>query len=548
MRSKKVDNMPNQITKLILPFAVPAKDRAKAFTKDMEIAAIFYLAESDREKGGGRIFKKPGEELVFIAEACYPVWLVPWRERTLFFDGLGVTMHALRYDILPDAKAFDTNLQESAKTREAYSAALSHNANYFQAFADKEEKTLEGLITSPDFVKDFVFLLPEAEESDKPLVDRAFLSSAIDESAISASLEELSNFRAKLRKDVSDLSESMKMLSATTKGHVKVIREEVRAIEKKFDEEIAKIKPPIMERVNEIERKCHVEITKVSKNFDRQLQLLYKDRVKLEKKRERVNLQIDRYEAEIKSCRLREDEGGELGWRQKLEKTKKELPALQRDIQDLNKKIGDAETAKSLEIAKLRSECDASIEEATKDLRELEASREAGIRMKQQEIKSLEDMTSAIISQMNEKATLKKAALKELEEMGAPKSREEYALVCLPFYFACYETKTKKRYVVYSPSIVGSMGILTKLKGAFGATKMKSFLQPRSKAISALLNQLVTLTQENPVFEKEISDAGIKASILQTTELRTSVKTGLKELRDEKWISESELQTFSKLL
>jgi len=543
-----VKNLSQPITKLLLPFAIPAEDRSTAFTKDMERAAVFYLAESDREKGKGRILKKPAEELVFITEACYPIWLVLWRERTLFFDGLGVTTHTLRYDILPDVKAFDANLQESAKTREAYSAALSHNANYFQAFTGKEEKTLEGLITNPDFVKDFVSFLQQAEEIEKPLVDRTLLSPTIDESAISASLEALSNFIAKLRKDISDLSESMKLLSATTKGQVKVIHEEIREIEKKFDAEIAKIKPQIMERVQEIERKCHAEITKVSKNFDRQLQLLHKDRVKLEKKQERLNLQIDRYEAEIKSCKLRKDEGGELGWRQKLEKTKKELPPLQKDIQDLNRKIGDAETAKTLEITKLRTECDASIEEATKDLRELEASREARIRMKEQEIKSLEDMTSTIINQMNEKATLKKAALKELEEMGAPKSQKEYALTYLPFYLASYEMKMKKRYVVYPPSIVSSLGILTKLKGVFGATKMKSFLQPRSKAITALLNQLVTLTQENPVFEKEVSDAGIKASILQTTELRIGIKKGLEELKNEKWISENELQTFSKLL
>jgi len=543
-----VKNLSKLVARLLLPFAIPAEDRATAFTKDMERAAVFYLAESSREKGGGRILKKPAEELVFIAEACYPIWLAPWRERTLFFDGLSVTMRTLRYDMLPDVKAFDTNLQESAKMREAYSAALSHNVNYFQNFTGKEEKILEGLIASPDFVKDFVSFLPEAEEVVKPLVDKAFLSPTIDESAISSSIEELSNFRAKSRKDINDLSESMKLLSATTKGQVKVIGEEIREIERKFDEEIAKIKPRIMEKVQEIERKCHAEITKVSKNFDRQLQLLYKDRVKLEKKQERLNLQIDRYEAEIKSCKLRKDEGGELGWRQKLEKTKKELPTLQKGLQDMNRKIGDAETAKKLEIAKLRSECDISTEEATKDLRELEASREARIRIKQQEIKSLEDITSGIINQMNEKATLKKATLKELEEMGAPKSREEYVLVCLPFYFACYETKTKKRYVVYPPSVVGSLGILTKLKGALGATKMKSFLQPRSKAITTLLNQLVTLTQENPVFEKEVNDAGVKADILGTTELRICVKKGLEELRDEKWISESELQTFSKLL
>ena len=72
--------MPKLVTKLILPFAVPAEDRVSAFTKDMEMAAVFYLAESDRQKGERRILKKPAEKLVFVAEACYPVWLFPWRK------------------------------------------------------------------------------------------------------------------------------------------------------------------------------------------------------------------------------------------------------------------------------------------------------------------------------------------------------------------------------------------------------------------------------------------------------------------------------------
>jgi len=303
-----------------------------------------------------------------------------------------------------------------------------------------------------------------------------------------------------------------------------------------------------MEKVHEIRRKCDAEITEATKKFERQLRLLHKDRVKLEKKQERLNFEVSRCEAGIKSCRLRKDEGGELAWRQKLERSRKELQALEKSIRDMDRKIEDAETAKKLEISNLRSTYEAEVEEAMRDLRELEASREARIRMKQQEITSLEDTTSSIIDQMNEMKKLKKAALKELDEMGAPKIRREYALVYLPLYMVCYETKQKKRYAVYPPSVVGSMGILTKLKGVFGATKIKSFLQPRSKAITTFLNQLVPLIQENPVFEKEISDAGIQTSILRTKESRELIKKGLEELKEEKWISESELQSFSKPL
>ena len=42
--------MPKDIKKLILPFAITGKDRFKPFTKDMEMAAMFYLAERDRKK------------------------------------------------------------------------------------------------------------------------------------------------------------------------------------------------------------------------------------------------------------------------------------------------------------------------------------------------------------------------------------------------------------------------------------------------------------------------------------------------------------------
>jgi len=536
-----------RVTKLNLPFAVPAEDRVKAFTKDMEMAAIFYLVESERGKGEGRILKKPAEKLAFIAEACYPIWLVPWRRRTLLFDGIGVTTHTLPYDLLPDIKAFDNDIQGSAKTREAFSVALSQNANYFQNFAGKEEKTIEGLITNPDFIQDFVSYLSEVEEIEKPVTTRAVLSPTIDESEISASIEELSDLGARLNGDIKNLGKTMKLLSVRTREHVKSLLEEIKEIRKKFDQRIEKIKPRVTERIQQIQERYDEEITRISKRYDRQLRPLNKDRVKFEKMQERLTAEIDRCEAEIKSCRLRKDEGSEIQWNQKLEKIKKKLPTLEKSIRDIDRKIENTETAKKLEISQRRTKRETRIEEAMKVLRELEASREARIRMKQQEITSLKDTTSSIINQMNEMVKSKKTALNELDRMGTPRRRSEYVLVYLPLYFVCYETELKKRYVAYPPSIVGSMGILTKLKGVFGATKMKSFLQPRSKAITALLNQLVILTEENPVFEKDISDAGIKANILRTPELRIGVKRGLKELRDEKWISESELQTLSKL-
>jgi len=531
-------------TKLMLPFSISAEDRIKAFTKDMEIAAILYLAESDREKGEGHILKKQDEKLVFIAEVCYPIWLVPWSEGTLLFDGLGVTAHTLSYDILTDIKAFNNDIQMSAKKSEAYSAALSRNANYFKNFAGKEEKTIEGLITNPDFIQDFFVYLSEGKEVKKQLTTKAVLSPIINKSEISASIEELS----KIGEDVKNVEASMKLLSTTTRKRVKAIREEIKKVRKNFARKIENVKPRVTRKIRQIQKKYDEKIIRTSKRFERRLQLLHEDQVKLKKMQRHLRAEINRCEVKIKSCKRQKNKESEIQWTLNLKKIRKRLPALKRKISGNVQKIEKLETAKKLETSKQRMECDVRIERATKNLKELKASLEAGIRMLQQKITSLEDTTSLIINQMNEMAESKKAALTEFDRISIPKRKRAYSLVYLPFYIARYEMEAKKRYILFPPSIVGDMGILTKMKGVLGAAKMKAFLQPRSKSMTDFLNQLITLIQKNPMFEKEITTAGIQNSILRIKELRIDVKRGLKKLEDEKWVSKNELQTFSKLL
>jgi hypothetical protein len=208
----------------------------------------------------------------------------------------------------------------------------------------------------------------------------------------------------------------------------------------------------------------------------------------------------------------------------------------------------DLEAAERFQVSQLRIDCDARIGEATKVLRELEASREAELTAKRQEIASLENTTSLIIGQMNEMAKSKKAALNQLDDLGVPRRKKAITLVYMSFYLVRYEMEARKRYAIYPPSIVSDMGIMTKMKGAFGVAKMKEFLQPRSKTITTFLYQFVTLIERDPMFEKEVTDAGIEDSVLRIKTLRIGVKRGLKELENEEWMSQDELQTIAKLL
>lgn len=537
--------MAKRIRKLILPFAVAGKERFKPFTKDMEMAAIFYLAERDRKKGEGRVLKKPEEKLAFIAETCYPIWLIPWRGRTLIFDGLEFTNPSISYDVLPDVKAFDNDVQASSKSREAYVATLSQNASYFQNFAGKEGKTIEGLITNPNFTQDLIDYLQDAESIRKGVTTKAILSPRLDESEVSASIDKLSELRDTVEEEIKTLSRSMKLLSKETRGQVKALRAEMKETIKEFDQRIKKVKPEVMKKIKKIQESRDEGITRISKNYDRKLRALQQKKVRTERTLERLSTDIERIEADIKGCRERKDEAGEFQLTQQLDEIKKKLPVLDKETKEIDKEIADVEDAKKIKVARARTKPDDRVEEAMKALRDIEAAKEARTRLEQQELADLEEKTSSIIKQIDEMIKEKEAALNEIDSIGAEERRRKNALVYLPVYFICYETEVGKRYVVYPPSYVGNMGIKTKLKGVFGAGKMKSFIQSRSPAIATLMDRLVDLTQENPVFEKEITEAGTKANILRTKELQVAIKKGLTELKDESWISENDAQALN---
>jgi hypothetical protein len=537
--------LPKNVRKLILPFAVPAKDRFKPFTKDMEMAAVLYLTERDRKKGEGRVLKKPEEKIGFITEACYPIWLAPWKSRTLIFDGLNLTKQSIPIDTIPDIKAFDNDIQTSSKSRQAYCAALAQNASYFQNFAGKKEITINGLITDPTFTQDLMDYLKDGDELDKNATPRAVLAPTLDEYEIKAAIDDLLESRNSIEEEIRNLSKSMKLLSKGAIDQIKAIQLEIKASMKEFDQRLKKVRPTVMEKINRIQEKRDEEVTVISNKYDRELRTLHQNRVSIEKTLERISSDMDRYDADVKAARERKDEANEIQLTQKLDEIKKKVPGLNKEIKDIDRNIENVEEAKRIEVSKARTKVDDQIEEAMQTIRDIEAAKEARIRVEQQELDSLEEKTAAIIKQIDAMIKSKEAALNEVDNLGYSERRIKYALVYLSLYFVCYDGEAGKRYVVYPPSTIASMGIKTKLKGVFGSGKMKAFLQPRSQAIAALLDRLVDVTQHNPVFEKEITEAGLKANILRNTESKVGIKKGLDELKEENWLSDSEVQFFS---
>ena len=531
--------MPSDLARLLLPFTVPSEDRETALDRRMELAAIFCLAELERDKGGGLISKRPSEEISFIAEVCYPFWLVPWKKRTLLFDGLGITNHTLSFGILPDATVFIREIKGSSDNPEAYSNFLVHNLNYFKVIGEGQ-KTIKGLIVDQAFSKDFFSLLPKAKPIRKPPSDKVLLSPLMDRAAVEASLKELSNFRRALEEDVRSLQRIVKALIGATRKHINAINMEIEKTRRKYKNETASLKSKCMEKIEKESKEYSRKIAEVSEKTNRLIQELSERKLTLEMDRKRLVAYVEKHEKEAAAARSSGDKTEEERWKQKLEECKQEISVVDNKLEEVNKSIKDAESTRDLEISRIKSEYNSKVENIMADLKKLEAARDFKIQVSQQMVKSLEESTSAIINEINKLIELRNLSLSELEKIMHPMGKRKYTLVYLPFFFVCYKRGLEKRYVIFPPSIVNALNGIKKIKGAFRSFKVRMLLQEFSQSITNLLNRFVNLIERNPIFEDTVRNACVKMNILKKP--CSEISEGLEGLFKEKWLSERELE------
>lgn len=541
--------MAQNIGKLILPFSLPSLNRKEPFTKEMERATIFCLAEMERAKGRGLVTKQPLEKLVFLAEVCHPLWLAPLGDTSLLFDGLNTTYYTLTYLTFPDAQTFLDNVNRSFKTRQTYMTFLSDNLNYFKVPDTEEKKVVHGLITEPEFLPQFTSYLSEAKPVKDTLRDVILISPTIDAASLLSMMQELQSLKSKFVGETNALYATMKLLNEKTRNLVKVLSNEMKEVKEKFNEEITKSKSSIAKKVDKIRGEYDEEVTSFSKKMDEKLLVLQQERIKLEKTKEHSIDEIKHCEAETKTCALIGDDFGEQKWKEERDKLKKQFSETEAKIKEFGKQIKDVEDEKKLNIFKLKSECNTKIKDVEKDLFEIESSRDARINIYKAEMEKLEELTSgSIIGQISNMAKLIEASIAEFDKLGIQQKRKKHVLIYIPFYLACYGIESRKRYACFTPFIANNISFSVKFKGILSGMKIKQLFKPHSKAIVSLLDKFPLVMEQNAVFDREINEACLKANMLHKKNLRDSIKAGLKALRKEDWLSDREYETFSKEL
>ena len=528
---------------ILIPFTVPSEKRESLLSKKMELATIFCLAELGRDKGGGLISKRPCEETFFISKLYYPLWLIPWKRKTLIFDGLGITSHVISFDVLPNLGIFMREIKGSANNLEAYSAFLSHNMNYFKVVG-KGQKVIKGLIADPKFTEDLLSLLPIAESIQDPPKDGVSLLPLMDKPAVQSSLNELSNFEKSLKKDIKDLQRVVKMLVEKTQNYIDEVNRKIEETRRKYENELASLKPKYMRRIEAEGRKHSERIAEVSRKADHLIQVLSQKKLDLEMDKKHLDSLFERYKNEMEEAKSRGDKAEEELWRKKLEKCKQDLLKVSEKIKEINRNIENAKSVRDQEISRLKSEYSSKIESIAVGLRKIEASRDFQIQTYQETVKSLEELTQAMLSQVNKLIDLRKLTLNELEKIACPVGKRRSMIIHLPFFLTCYKRGLERRYVVFPPSVVSAPDVLLKIKGAFKSFKIRMLLKEYSAPITNLLNRFVDLVEQNLIFGEKVREECVKMDILK--KFRKEIIEGLEELCEEKWLSEKEVTLLCK--
>lgn len=535
----------DEINERFLPFCVLSENRGVPYTPDLEAATIFTLVELERSKGGGLILKQPEETIRFIAKLSYPVWVSPWGELVLAFDGLSQNSYTQKYLSVPDVMGFAENLKRGARTRETHQAFLSDHINYFKVPATEKSLVVKGLMTDNHFVNEFNVYRHAAKGAGNEAEETDLITPTLDENLVSHGINDLETLRQTLQEQVDNIYKNIRFLNRTTQKYMKELQNSAREVREEFKLKIQQEEEIVAPKITQLKDEFDFRMNSMAKSYEKRLIPIQQAKARLEKSNENATTKLERYKVEAKDHGDKGNLASEQKWREKASETRKEISEIEKQIKQNTKALKDLEETRSVETIKLRAELETKITETRSNLIDLEAHRDAKILINTQEMEKLETQTKTMCEYASNAAKLLETNISQLEKLGAEKElgMNGNVLYCIPFYVACYKTDAKKRFMVIPPSVVNNVGVFTKIRGALRISKITHLLTPRFKAISTLAQNVQAIAEKNAAFEAELANLGAINNIFVPGKLSDTIKAGLRGLKDEGWLSEKEVDT-----
>jgi hypothetical protein len=523
----------------VLPFAVQTESRKESFSLEAELAAIFALSELECKSGG--LTSKP-EKRGYVLKIGYPFWFIVRDNFTYVFDGLNRTMYNWSYyetsQIEFDMGDFEVNF----RILEKYVKFLVNYQSYPQIQSSKE-LACEGLIVNNAlFYELHSYHRDVVEVYDQTL---NLLSPVLKEPDVAVFVDQIENIQLMFREKIEKLEQLSTLISKTTEGYIGGFNFELRAITEEVEAKIKAQREIIGPKVEKLTRNYKKQVERLEKSIDKEKQPIEKQKSTIEKAIKKVVTNIERYSKQVKIQAQKGNKRSEASLKKKLKKEKQEFDDLQKQQKRVENQLKVLVGQRTDESFRLKGEFEREVQIERQPITILEVLREEKQEFFKQESFKLEKLTQTVLEKINQLIVERENLLIHME-LGFKSDfalKSNNIIIYVPFYIAAYsrEGSKAKRYFVFPPSTVCSLGFSSKFKGVLGRAKIKDLFNERFVAVSSLGEKLRLEVSSNLDFEAQIEGLVQKSNLL---DMKTLLREGLFLLKEEGWFSESEYQTF----
>jgi len=527
------------------PFVKEDPNRQKAFTKEMEEAAILCLAEANRKKPS--LLRGSAEETECVAKLHYPLWAVPWNEKCAVADGLNLTTSTAPHSLVPGTHEFVEDLERSTASFDLFSKILEKHRRTFEGSPETEKVELGTLITDNQVLDALSQLLDGRETGNEPPETGGnFVPQTAERADAEAAAEKLLNEWQRVQTDIDGLKFAQKTLKQETLRHKEKASAELDQVWGIYEKRISETRKDVEKRVKSIEGERNKEAARAERANKTDVEELFTEERKARKKINELQHSLELILAQKRAQKRRYpkrstsriDNRASLA-KERINQSKSEL----RRITDLQE---ETRTNGQQQLRQIEGKSQSLITNETERLTALERSRNTEVTKKTEAANEIQGLSQKIEAQISSLIAQKAKDADTLKAKTIPLKADEPLLVGVPFYVVQYRQQEKTRTDIYPPTTAASYeGIVRKIQKAIFSFSLENRIQlllsPRSKELNrALFDNLGRSLPRNLALKDQIAKAAQSANLLLRPEFMGQLAVGLSELESEGWLSAKE--------
>jgi len=532
---------------LIVPFVTEEPERERPFTSEMEKATILCLAEARRRKP--RILRGAAEEIEFVARLYYPLWGVPWRDRCIIVDGLGLSSATIIASQIPNVLDFTEDLERSSLSFNAFRESLKKHGQTFERLTSTKKEVAEAIIGAGPILSALSSLVRQAERvKEEPRPDPIFLPRKFPKEQAERRAEGFINISTRARGEVDALQYALQALEEMTEHHKEKIPLEIEQIWGEYEDRISEMKRLVDKRINQLTKRRDRETARASKAYDRRLKEALRQDGRLRQKIEELKGSLKGQRKRRKEQERRYPKRSTTRIDNRIESYQRKIRELSRELRELSELKDEIQGEREASLKMIEEEYLALAAKEMEKLEILEQSRNLEVSERREEIKEAEEASASIKAQIERLVEQKRSDMEEFERRTLPLEVKSTILIGIPFYLMQYRSSRGRRKEIFPPVSAESYeGIIKKLHRAILSfnldARIQLLLNPRSPELNErIFMNLKKILGKDTALGGVVSEIGTSGNLLKLPNFREEAAKGMKELLGEGWLNREEVE------